>query len=100
MIVAVVVAAIHGRGAIAPWLVRGEGAIRALAGSSFSLYLYHYPLLLFLAAAGLSPLANFVATLTAVALLARITEHRKQAWRRVAAFLIRGRSPGSGATGG
>jgi peptidoglycan/LPS O-acetylase OafA/YrhL len=64
--------------------------IRWLAGATFSLYLLHFPVMQFIAAAMPWPPASTVArvlvfalSLGIVLLLAEVTERRKAAWRRV-----------------
>jgi peptidoglycan/LPS O-acetylase OafA/YrhL len=57
--------------------------IRWLAGMTFSLYLFHYPLLHFYAAFGLPPYAMIALTLITVAALAQVTERRKHNARRL-----------------
>jgi peptidoglycan/LPS O-acetylase OafA/YrhL len=63
--------------------------IRWLAGATFSIYLMHYPLLQFIAAAmpwpltsGLAQVLLLILTLTAVFLMAELSERRKESWRR------------------
>jgi peptidoglycan/LPS O-acetylase OafA/YrhL len=63
--------------------------IRWLAGATFSIYLMHYPVLQFIAAAlpwpGTTALARvllLVLPLAAVFLMAEISERRKETWRR------------------
>ncbi len=65
-----------------------------LAGASFTLYLLHYPLIHFLAAASpwevsdwRSRLLVFTATPLIVLAVAEVTERRKGAWRRAMASL-------------
>jgi peptidoglycan/LPS O-acetylase OafA/YrhL len=76
-----------------PLLRKFERPIRALAGCSFTLYLFHWPLLTLLRALGwtcghnaLAFVAVLVSTIAASALLARVTEHRRDAVRH---FLTR-----------
>lgn len=79
---------------VAPMLLRFEKPLRAWAGCTFSLYLFHYPLLQFFAASGAfdphSPLAvGLLAlfTLLSCRALATVTEARKDVVR---ALLSRG----------
>ena len=74
------------------WL---QKPIRALAGLTFALYLFHYPLVYFLRAVTLasglerfSPLIVTGGTLALVALLAQVSEAQKGALRRQLARLI------------
>lgn len=71
------------------WLERWEAPIRWAAGFSFSLYLFHFPLLLLmvrfgpaLPAGGWWVLAPIAVTLAACAGIARLTERRTPALRR------------------
>lgn len=89
LVAALLVAAICAREWISPWLAPIEPAVRALAGSSFSLYLYHSPLLLFFDALEFPPTLNLVTTIAAIVVLARLTEHRKRAWQRTIGGLLR-----------
>lgn len=73
--------------AAAQWLERHSGAIRALAGASFTLYLMHWPVLVLLQMSGFnsaSPLAG-LAVVVALQLgalgIAQITEARRYALR-------------------
>lgn len=78
-----------------PLLRRIARPVAWLAGASFTLYLLHYPLLHFLAAASPWPPAHGgtwvlvygLPPLAALA-LAEVTERRRAAWRRVAATLM------------
>lgn len=78
---------------------RLAGAIRWAAGATFTLYLFHMPILLFVAAllpwrpdAPAMRLALFVVPLVAVFVIAEGTERQKTAWRRaIAALLARAR---------
>ena len=76
-------------GAFAPLLRRWEKPIRWIAGATFSLYLFHVPLIE--AAAALSPWPAsawptrgmvFIGVPLIVLALAEVTERRKAAWRR------------------
>ena len=58
-------------------------AIRFGAARSFSIYLLHYPTLLFLRAAGLAPWLALPVALACCLGLAELTERRKRAWRRL-----------------
>jgi len=80
-----------GIAAVAPHLARylPERPIRYIASFTFALYLFHYPLLFFFAAAleraGLSAYRSAIvipATLATVWLLGQLTEHRKSAVKR------------------
>jgi peptidoglycan/LPS O-acetylase OafA/YrhL len=71
------------------WPAGVERTIRRLAGQTFSLYLFHLPIMNFLAVA--LPMgwgawwrgaANIVLTLLACHLLSRVTEARKDVWAR------------------
>ncbi len=80
---------------LAPALVRVARPVAWLAGASFTLYLLHYPLIHFLAAAVPWPVSDWrsrlvilVATPLVVLLVAAGTERRKQAWRRAAARVV------------
>ncbi|GGF40736.1 acyltransferase [Aliidongia dinghuensis] len=73
-------------------LYRLQKPIRYLAGLTFALYLFHYPLVYFLRAVALaghldrlSPLVVTGGTLAAVALLAPVTEAQKGNFRRLIA---------------
>ena len=62
------------------WLIRAQPAIRALAGISFTLYVFHAPLLRFFGAMIEEPNRSFLVmslTLLTVIPLAMCTEHRK-----------------------
>lgn len=60
-----------------------EKPIRYLAGMTFSLYLYHFPLLMLGSALFDNGAAIVVLVLVGVASLAPFTEGRKQDWRRI-----------------
>lgn len=89
--------------ALAPLLWRGlrpvAGPVAWLAGASFTLYLLHFPLLHFIAAASPWPqeywasrlLVFSVPPLAALA-VAAVTERRRDAWRRGVAALLRPRA--------
>ena len=70
-----------------PWLERNSGAIRMLAGASFTLYLMHWPLLSLLRMGGLActtPLTGLAllgATQLAALGIARLTEARRYTLR-------------------
>ncbi|MDB5723792.1 MAG: Acyltransferase family protein [Novosphingobium sp.] len=71
-----------------PMLRRLERPIRALAGCTFTLYLFHWPLFSLMRALGwtcgqnaLSFVVVLASTIAASALLARVTEHRRGAVR-------------------
>jgi peptidoglycan/LPS O-acetylase OafA/YrhL len=81
-----------------PWLRRAAPAVAWLAGASFTLYLLHYPLIHFIAAAMPGPetywasrLLVFVLPPLAALALAEATERRRHAWRRAIAALLGGR---------
>jgi len=57
--------------------------IRWLAGMTFSLYLFHYPVLHVYAALGLPTYAMIALTLVTVAALAQVTERRKHDFRKL-----------------
>lgn len=89
-----------GFSSMAVWLephVRGRWtAVRWLAGSTFSLYLFHPPLLLLLAtvnpwAPGSLEGRGFVigGTLIGVLMLAEVSERRKDMWRRIIESFLR-----------
>ncbi|HVA14249.1 MAG TPA: acyltransferase [Stellaceae bacterium] len=85
---------------VAP-LGRGARAIRWAAGSTFTLYLVHYPVMklcVALAPAGVSAASTRVlclsATLLAVVVAARLFERHKGAWRRLIAALVPARGAG------
>ncbi len=59
------------------WLLRGGRPIRAAAATTFGLYLYHMPILTFVAA-WLGPLSLAISIG-----LAQVTESRKGAWQRM-----------------
>jgi len=76
-------------------LRRVERPIRALAGFSFTLYLFHWPLFCLMRASGLTCghsvpafIGVLTATLAASALLAMVTEHRRTAVRRILRQLV------------
>ncbi len=87
--------------------VRGGGRLGAIiswaAGATFTLYLLHFPLLVFFAAISPWPVATTayrlylpLATLVTVFLVAEVTERRKRAWRRLftgVAVALGGRVP-------
>nr|WP_294559840.1 acyltransferase [uncultured Rhodopila sp.] len=84
----------HLSGPIGRRLGRFARPIRWLAGSTFSLYLMHYPVMQFLNAARpwprespVSRVLLFGLTLAAVFLFAEVSERRKPAWRRAIAAL-------------
>ena len=93
-VVGIAVAAhLLGLNAVAPWigkvLLPCAGAIRWLAGRSFTLYLMQVPLLQFFLVLAPYPTNSWrergfivVGTLLAVVLLAEVTERRKAIWRR------------------
>ena len=75
---------------LATFLHRGEKPIRWTAGMTFSLYLYHYPLLIFFAAvlpgapsSVMHRIGLIGIPLLVTAGIAQITERKKSAWRRV-----------------
>jgi peptidoglycan/LPS O-acetylase OafA/YrhL len=79
---------------LGPLLARVARPIAWLAGASFTLYLLHYPLIHFLAAASPWPagawptrLLVFIAAPLVVLAVAEVTERRKHAWRRAFATL-------------
>ena len=89
-----------------PLLVRLSRPIRWVAGASFSLYLFHQPVLEFLVA--LSPQAPssvltrvlvIVGTPCVVFVLAEFTERRKSGWRRLFLWLLGGGRSLMGAPG-
>ncbi|MEA2756782.1 MAG: hypothetical protein QOJ54_3071 [Aliidongia sp.] len=76
-------------------LYRFQKSIRYLAGMTFALYLFHYPLVYFLRAVVLATHLERLSapivtggTLIAVALLAEVTETQKDNWRRFLARLV------------
>lgn len=80
-----------------PLLSRAEPLIRDWAGYTFSIYLFHYPLLQFLGATGLfdpsSPLAIFLlfaATLVGCRFVGYYTEQRKREARALLLRLVNG----------
>lgn len=80
---------------LGPLLARLARPVAWLAGASFTLYLLHYPLIHFLAAASPWPaddwttrLLVFAATPLVVLAVAEVTERRKHAWRRAFAALM------------
>lgn len=85
--------------ACAPWfagqLQRIEGLVRFLAGSTFSLYLFHRPITKFLSAAGVSAGTDVLAftgllvgIMTLCFMLAAVTEKRRAEARRVVTALL------------
>lgn len=77
---------------LAPLLARCERPIRDWAGYTFSIYLFHYPVLQFLAAVlpiepreAWSGVLLFVLTLAICRLLGNYTEKRKDFWRELLA---------------
>ena len=73
---------------LAPLLSRGEPVIRNWAGYTFSIYLFHYPVLQFLAAVlpvrpeqAWSGVMLFVLTMAVCRVLGNYTEKRKEFWR-------------------
>jgi peptidoglycan/LPS O-acetylase OafA/YrhL len=87
-----------------PLLQKFERPIRALAGCTFTMYLFHWPLFSLMRALGwtcgqnaLSFVFVLVLTIAASALLARVTEHRRNAVRHFLTQLVvrsRRRRPG------
>lgn len=84
-------------GHVAPLLARAAPFIRDWAGYTFSIYLFHYPLLQFLGATGLfdptSPVAIFLlflATLAGCRLVGIYTEQRKHVSRALLLRVLRG----------
>ncbi len=79
-------ALLRGRMAPSGW---GAQAVRFCAGRSFALYLFHFPILIFLRALslrfwpGLSPFLLLPVMLVCVVGLAELTERRRGAWRRL-----------------
>ena len=76
-------------------LYRFQRPIRFLAGLTFALYLFHYPLVYFLRAVvlathleGLSSVIVTGGTLAAVVLLGQVTEAQKDNWRQFLARLV------------
>ena len=72
-----------------------EKPIRWTAGMTFSLYLYHYPLLMFLAAVLPGTPSGMIYRIGVICIpllvmagLAQITERQKSAWRRVIDVLV------------
>ena len=68
---------------IAPMLLKGKKfgvSIRTLAGTTFTLYLFHYPLLLLYSSVFSNSILVVLLTLISVALISLITEGRKQQW--------------------
>lgn len=70
--------------------------VRWLAGATFSIYLYHYPLLMLLTVVNPWPPASWAGrafvlgvTLFLVFALAEVTERRKEVWRRMMVRLAR-----------
>ena len=93
--------AVHllGLGAVAPWLsrlpTRAGRAIEWLAGATFTVYLFHFPVMAFLRAIMPVPAASWdsrLALLTVMPLvllaIAEGTERRKQVWRRAFTTLL------------
>ena len=81
---------------LAPVLSRGEGVIRDWAGYTFSIYLFHYPILQFLAAVlpirpseAWSGVMLFVLTMALCRVLGDYTEKRKAFARALVAALAR-----------
>jgi peptidoglycan/LPS O-acetylase OafA/YrhL len=77
-------------GQLAPLMARGERWIRRGAGATFSIYLFHYPLLQFYAAllaldpkSPASPVVLFLLTVATCSVLAVFTESRKDFARSV-----------------
>ena len=85
---------------LGPMLRRVERPIRWLAGTTFTLYLFHLPVARFLTALLWNPvwsrevhLAVFAGTLCTVFGIAQVTERRKNAWRwRISAQVARAAS--------
>lgn len=89
-----------GAGVLAPALTRldatGAGRlVRFLAGATFTLYLFHFPLMQFLHVLAPFPVTSwrsrvllFGGTLVLVLALAQVTERRKEPWRRAFATLL------------
>lgn len=83
-----------------PFLDKYAKQIRWVAGATFSLYLFHQPIIELLVAACRFPPAStemrmivFLGTPSIVLLLAELTERRKEAWRRLFSWGInRGRA--------
>lgn len=80
---------------LAPLLARVARPAAWLAGASFTLYLLHYPLIHFLAAASPWPVAEwptrllvFVGAPLLVLAVAQVTERRRLVWRRAMAALL------------
>ena len=74
---------------------RMANSIRWAAGATFSLYLFHLPLMLALTAlmpwgpqAAVTRLVLFFGTLASVFALAEVTERRKNVWRRLFASML------------
>ena len=72
------------------WLCRFESPIRWLAGATFSLYLFHYPILMFMASVAPWPHDTWIYLVALLSgsiggsfLLAELTERRKSFWRRL-----------------
>jgi len=85
---------------VAPWMARGESVIRSSAGYTFSIYLFHYPLMQFLGAAfqpdPRSPLAIaalFFGTVLTCCALGTFTEKRKDLARSLLRGQLRIRKP-------
>lgn len=81
---------------LAPWLERHAARIQSWAGYTFSIYLFHYPLLQFLAATGLFPATSPLAvtalglcTLLLCRLLGEYTEKRKDVAKALLQRLFR-----------
>jgi peptidoglycan/LPS O-acetylase OafA/YrhL len=81
---------------LAPWLERHAGAIRWIAGATFSLYLAHLPIMHLLAALSPWPKSSvltlvllLVATPILCLLFAEVSERRKEAWRSAATVALR-----------
>ncbi|MGE6698181.1 acyltransferase family protein [Hyphomonas sp. NPDC076900] len=81
----------------AGWIgARAEAAIRWCAGATFSIYLFHYPILTFLhglpgydGANGLHAALLAAATLAACFALAEVSERRLDVWKRLMESLFR-----------
>ena len=85
---------------LAPWLARIERPVRWLAGTTFTLYLFHLPVSRFLLALIWNPawsrtcyLVAFLGTLATVFAVAEVTERRKEAWRRAITVLFARSTP-------
>ena len=71
-----------------------ERSIRWLAGMTFSLYLFHHPLLMMYASLTKQGVAVVALTLVTIMVLAPFTEGRKRQWRRWVEPLFRWAAPG------